>query len=308
MKRFPVMLLLALALTLALVGGAGWWWARQRRAPTRDQNALPTPGQPRAEVTAGVRPPAQRVPITGLSAAETTARIEKIRRDYEEITGKVSADYAAAGSTFPGGLNAFLRQLALLAREKHADLAAFLSPHELEDVELRDTPSGQMVQRLLGNTAATDEQRRAVFELQIAFEDKFALTFDLSPPALLARESQHIVMQMKIRDVLGDDLFGAWLSGEGTDYASTVAFVRQQGFAASVPLDLWQVKNDFILARLQLRARTDLSPAQARSAEAALVNQATVRVTGLIGPAARETAGNDVIGWLPSLPANPSGK
>jgi hypothetical protein len=308
MKRFPVALVLALALVLAFVGGAGWWWARQHRAPPPGQSVPPTAEPPRVEAVTGALPPAPRVPITGLSAAERTARIEKIRRDYEEITGKVSADYAAAGSTFPGGLNAFLRQLALLAREKHADLAAFLAPRELEDVELRDTPSGQTVQRLLGNTAATDEQRRAVFELQIAFEEKFALTFDLSPPALLARESQRIVTQMKIRDVLGDGLFRAWLSGEGTDYASTVAFVQQQGLAASVPLDLWQVKNDFILARLELGARTDLSPAQRRSAEMALVNQATMRVTGLIGSAALATAGNEVLGWLPSSPATPPGK
>jgi hypothetical protein len=307
MKRFPIVLVLALALTLAFVGGAGWWWARQRRAPPPAPSAAPTPGQPRAEASPGVPLPAPRAPITGPSAEEKTARIEKIRRDYEEIAGKISTDYAAAGSTFPGGLNAFLRQLALLAREKRADLAAFLSPGELEDIELRDTPSGQTVQRLLGGTAATEEQRRAVFRLQLAFEDKFALTFDLSPPALLARESQRMVTQMKIREVLGDALFGAWLNGEGTDYPSTVAFVKQQGLAASVPLELWQVKNDFILERLQLRARTDLSPTQMRSAEAALANQVRARVAGLIGPAALATAGSEVLGWLPA-PPNPPGK
>ena len=303
MKRFLVVLVLAVVLTLVFVGGAGWWWARQRRAPPLSQTAPSPAEQPRGEAIATAPPPAGRAAVTGLSPAEQTARIEKIRRDYEEITGKVSSDYATAGSAFPGGLNAFLRQLALLAREKHADLAAFLTPRELEDVELRDTPSGQTVQQRLGNTTATDEQRRAVFQLQHTFEDKFALTFDLTPQALLARESQRIVTQMKIRDVLGDTLFGTWLAGEGIDYPSAAAFAQQQELAASVPLDLWQVKNDFIVARLELKARTDLSLAQMRNAEIALINQATTRVAGIIGPARLAIAGSDVLGWLPPLPA-----
>ena len=129
---------------------------------------------------AAIAPP----PIAGLSGPEKLDRIEKIKRDYDEITGKFSVEYAMAGDKFPGGVNAFMRQLALLAFEKRADLAAFLTPRELEDAEMRDTGAGQKVQTLLGNTAATDEQRRAVFELQKAFEDKFALTFDLAPPIL----------------------------------------------------------------------------------------------------------------------------
>ena len=237
--------------------------------------------------------------MTGLSASEKEARVEKIRRDYDEITSKFSADYAAAGASFPGGLNAFLRQLALLAREKHADLAALLTPRELEDVEMRDSNSGQTVQRLLGETAATEQQRRAVFELQMAFEDKFALTFDLAPPALLVRERERQATQSNIRRVLGDELFGAWLGGEGTDFATMADFARQQGFAASVPFDLWRAKSDFLLARLELRARPDLSAAQLAEAEAALTNQTNSRVAGIIGPLALANGGRDVLSWLP---------
>jgi len=294
-------LLLALAMLVLLSGGLRWW-VSYRRAQSAEKD-LPMREQSRDASVIVVPPPlAPRPRITGLSAAEKSARIEKIRADYDEITAKISADYGAAGDKFPGGVNAFLRQLALLAREKHADLAAFLAPRELEDVEMRDTPAGQATQRQLGDTMATEEQRRSAFELERAFEDKFALTFDLSPTALLARESDRMATQAKIRGVLGDELFGAWLRGEGTEYASAVAFAQQQGLAASVPLDLWRVKNDFILAQLELKARTDLGPQQLRDAENALANQATVRVTGLIGAAALVNASNEVFGWLPRAP------
>ncbi len=233
------------------------------------------------------------------SAAEKSARADKIRRDYDEITKKISADYATAGDTFPGGLSAYLRQLALLQREKHADLAALLTPRELEDLEMHDTNAGQSVQRLLGDSSATDEQRRAVFHLQQEFEDEFALTFDLTPAALLARETERVATQEKIRSALGDDLFGAWLRGEGADYAAFAALAQQQGLASSVPLELWQAKSDFTLARLQLKARTDLSAAQSADAERALASQTLTRVTSLIGPAASTDAGRAALSWLP---------
>src|SRR5471032_1788042 len=231
-------LLLVLAM-LVLLSGSLRWWSSYRRAESSAKDSRPRGPMPSGGVIVVPPPLAPRPRITGLSAADKSARIEKIRADYDEITAKISADYGAAGDKFPGGVNAFLRQLALLAREKHADLAAFLTPRELEDVEMRDTPAGQATQRQLGDTMATEEQRRAAFELERAFEDKFALTFDLAPAALLARESDRMATQAKIRGVLGDDLFGAWLRGEGTEYASTVAFAQQQGLAPGVPLDLW---------------------------------------------------------------------
>ena len=295
-------LLLALALLLLLGGGVGYWsW--QRRAPVVEPGAAVPTGETRGDGAgpATSRRP-KREPVTGLSAAEKTARAEKIRRDYDDITGKISIDYGTAGDAFPGGLNAFLRQLALLAREKHADLAALLTPRELEEIEMRDTNAGQMVQRLLGDTAATEQQRRAVFAWEAAFEDKFALTFDLTPPALLAREKERQATQAGIRRVLGDELFGAWLVSEGNDFAAMTAFARERGLATSVPLELWRAKSEFTLARLELKVRVDLTAAQLAFAEEALANQVNVRVAGIVGPLALANGGRDVLGWLPQAP------
>jgi hypothetical protein len=239
-----------------------------------------------------------------LTAADRLARADKVRRDYDEMTAKFSADYGAAGNAFPGGLSAYLRQLALLQLEKRKDLAAILTPRELEDLEMRDLPAGQLVEKLLGDTTASEELRRAVFRLQKEFEDQFALTFDLTPAALLARETARQATQQKIHAVLGDDLFGAWLRGEGPDYAGFAAYTREQRFGANVPLDLWGAKNEFTLARIQLKARTDLAPAQVIEAERVLVNQTLVRVTGIIGPAAvASPAGREMLSWLPLPPA-----
>ena len=284
-----------------------WWWSsRGGRQPAAVKRPV---GQTILRVAAGsapagiprARPPEPPAPPT-LSPGEKAARVEKINRDYDEIRTKASADYSAAGPSFPGGLNAFLRQLALLEFEKRADLAAVLSPSELEDLEWRETTAGQLVQKLLGDTPATETQRRAVFRLQRAFEEKFALTFDVAPAALLQRETARHTLQEQIHAVLGDALFAAWLQGEGGDYAQFVKFAAVQGLPAEAPLQLWRAKNEYTLQRLELHAQNTerrLPAEQMRAAQAALTQQTEARILAIVGQGAMPAARAEVLSWLP---------
>jgi hypothetical protein len=258
-----------------------------------------TPAEPATAPTINRPPPPEPGSGGPLSADEKAARIEKIKSDYDDIRTKAARDYGAAGAAFPGGLRSFLRQLALLEREKRADFATVLSPRELEDLELRETLAGQLVQRLLGKTDATDEQRRAAFRLQRDFEDRFALHFDVAPAALLERETARQHTQEKIRAALGDELFGAWLAGEGGDYANFVAYVSRQNLPPSASLELWRAKNEYILRRHELIADQTLSPEQQAAAQKAAIQQTETRVAGIIGPGPLQTARADVLRWLP---------
>lgn len=265
--------------------------------PPRPREKETAVARPRAavETAASARPPDLYPPQT---AAEKAARIAKIKRDYDEIRSKASAEYSAAGAAFPGGLNAFLKQLALLEREKRADYAKVLTPRELEDLEMSETSAGNLVERLLGPTHATVEQRRTVFQLQRAFEDQFALTFDLTPKALFERESARQRTQEQIRAVLGDDLFGSWLYGEGEDYALWVAFAAKHTLPDSVPFDLWRAKNEYTRRRLELAAQK-LPAEQQRAAQAALALEIESRVLQIVGPSVLQSGRSTVLGWLP---------
>jgi hypothetical protein len=297
MKRFGV----TLGLLLLAVAGGWWWWRAPDEMRGVPGSAPSVSGGNVAEKAntsaAGSKPSAghgERV----LTPAEKAARIEKIKRDYDDIRAKAAADYGAAGAKFPGGLNAFLRQLALLEREKRADFAAFLSPTELEDLEYRETSAGQLTQRLLADTAATEEQRRAVFRRQLAFEDRFALTFDLAPKALLEREAARQQLQQEIRRELGDALFSAWLRGEGGDFANFSKFVGEQRLPESLAFQLWETKNEFVRRRLELSA-LGLPAEQARALQGALAKEMEGRVRGVLGSAADRPGARELLAWLP---------
>jgi len=286
-------------LLVAALGIVAWRVSAPPAAVTKPEPKAASAAVP-AKRGPVVAPPSERSSESpgATSAAEKAARIAKIKRDYDEIRNKASAEYSAAGAAFPGGLNAFLKQLALLEREKRADYAQVLTPRELEELEMSETSAGNLVDRLLGPTHATVEQRRTVFQLQRGFEDQFALTFDLTPKALFERESARQRTQEQIRAVLGDDLFGSWLYGEGEDYALWVAFAAKQTLPDSVPLDLWRAKNEYTRRRLELAAQK-LPADQSRAAQAALALEIESRVLQIVGPSALQGARNNVLSWLP---------
>jgi hypothetical protein len=234
-----------------------------------------------------------------LGVAEKNAAVARIKGDYADIRNRVTAEYSAAGNAYPGGLNAYLRQLALLERERRADLAAVLSAREFEDLQMRETAAGQLVERLLGGTTASDAQRRAVFREQQRFDDRFAPSFDVTQAALLERERARQQTQERIRGVLGDELFAAWLVGEGDDFKQASLFAARLHLPATVPLELRRVENEFTLRRLELAAVPNLPAEQRHAALLALAQQTEIRVLSMIGAGAFLNARRDVLGWLP---------
>lgn len=278
-----------------------------RRAPEAAPPPALSPGALAPSPPQPAPPPIRPTPPAGASVAADDAEarrraiaalIARIEADYHEVRGKAAADYAAAGKSFPGGLNAFLRQLALLEREKRADLAKELTPRELEDYEYRETNAGQQVARLLGDTGATEAQRRAAFRHQLAFEDRFALVFDMAPAALAEREAARQATQENIRGELGDALFAAWLRGEGAEFGQMAELVATQGQPVAAALDLWSARNEFIRGRLRILADPALDAAQRQAAVARLAEQAEIRVASVVGLAALQAGRDEALQWL----------
>lgn len=255
---------------------------------------------PVREIPAPPPAAAERPSAPGLSGAEKAARVEKIRRDYEEMTARFAAEFTAAGANFPGGLNGYLRQLALLEREKHNDLGAVLGAAELEELELRETFSGKAVQKALGTTAAGDELKHAVFRIRKEFDDKYALIFDLSPAALLARETERQAAQEKILAVLGPELSFAWLREEGPDFSEIATFVGQQNLGRETALEVWRIRNEVARRNLAATLQPNTNPEAVAASRAATAAGARERLTAVVGPVAAQAVGPGVFRWLPA--------
>ena len=261
-------------------------------APVSDQRV-----QPRVAVEAKGAA-ISKIGAGDLSVEEKSGRVEKIRRDYEEMRTKISAEYAAAGAAFPGGLNGFLRQLALLEREMRADLAQVLTVTELEDYEMRETTTGKnLAQRLVGLSVA-EETRRAVFRMMREFDDRFSLVFDVSPPALLERTRVQQAMWEKVRAQIGDKAFGQFARPDDASWAEIQAEAARLGWPEKVSDELWRIKTELVLRRLEIAAQPGLTAEQRTVMRAAHGAQTRSRVVALTGPEVL-VPGSAAFGWVP---------
>ena len=96
--KIAVVAVVAVALTL---GGLRQWrtWEAEMSRAVPAESAPATKARPTKTETAMS---ATTAAMPTSSPAERMARVEQIRKDYDEIRAKMSAEFAAAGAAFPG--------------------------------------------------------------------------------------------------------------------------------------------------------------------------------------------------------------
>ena len=293
--KAPRLFLLAAALAV-LLGGA--FLLRRAIPPEGSSSGV---ASARTGDAGGPGPAEKQGPVSSrregaaLSPQEKQTRVERIRRDYDEVRTRTAAEYAAAAGSFPGGINAFLRQLALLEREKRADLAAVLSPEELDTLELAESNAGQTVRRALAGSGATEAQVRAVFRLEREFQDRFALVFDLTPAALLERQRVRDEYDGKIVALLDPMDALAWLTARDGDQGLMNDWVRQRGLPPAAALELWRIKSDFVVRRLELKSAKSVPP----TALGELIRETQSRLSAAAGADTLAKERDGIFRWLP---------
>jgi aryl carrier-like protein len=92
--------------------------------------------------------------------------IQRINDDYAEMTSQIRA--GMQGITLPEDRE----KLALLEREKRADLAAVLSPDELSDYEMRSSTIATRLRSTLTVMDATEAEFRAIYNIEQPLTDR----------------------------------------------------------------------------------------------------------------------------------------
>ena len=222
------------------------------------------------------------------AAAARAARIAAILRDYTEMIATADAEFRrdlAADkdlTQITARLKVFETRLALLDRERRADLAPLVSPHELDEIDLRESRTGQRLRAALDGVTVTAEELSLLLALQRDYEERHPLA-----PASgdeLASTLARAAFNTRFHDVLGAERFAAYMVREDPSYRRYLAVATDNQLPPDTAFYLWELKNEALGRAAEVAARPGLDRAQRAAAMQAVGQAVEARLASLVNP------------------------
>lgn len=230
------------------------------------------------------------------------AKIEMIQRindDYTEMQAQVRA--AAQGITLPEDRE----KLALLEREKRADLAAILTPQELEDYEMRTSITAMRLRNTMTWMDATEAEFRTIFRIQQPFDSQ------LYPPSAggsmmytseLMQQRRELTEKMhaQVRQALGDARTADFIRASNYEFQQLAQLAQRENRPMADAVRAYELRD--ATARESGRIGNDrtLSNEQKLAALRALAQNTRAQLAVALGPMAGEAYAKSAT-WLQAI-------
>jgi hypothetical protein len=232
----------------------------------------------------------------GIPAAKID-QFNKINTDYAELTQKVHEE--SMGILLPEDR----AKLALLEKEKKADIARLFTPDEQLEYDLRNSEAANMVRSRAGRFDLTEEEFRAVYAAQKSFEDANPRPDQLTPGFAQQRQA---ALDAAFHDALGDDRYAEMKKANdpamnpGNQEVLTRLVTRLNLNPSTVP-NVIAVQQDVQQRAVAIRGNTALTLGERTDQLSALATEAATKLTPLLGPTGFEAYKQNGGQWLNTL-------
>ena len=226
---------------------------------------------------------ASRARAFGSIPAAKVEQLSAILKDYSDIAAGVRD--RAKGVTFPEDRE----QLALLEREKRADLVKLLTPEELADYDLRSSPSAAIVRNRLRFFNPSEDEYRAITAAQLAFDERYGVTNLLSAEQQQRRTEAEVELNAQIKNLLPSERLTEYAITTDPFYSRIDALVQEAHLPATATAHVVTAQRDFAQRGTAIKENRNLTSADRESQLSALAQEATIRLTTLLGPHAFAT-------------------
>lgn len=263
------------------------WWRNRTGSATREQQLRNRRELSDALVAAfgddlGLLGGNDATQFAFLPAAKRDA-LRRITQDYDEMM----AAFNTGGLQLPSDRE----RLKLLRAERDRDLAALLTPEELEAYHMRTSASAAVVRGRYGDGIETEEDFRRIYALQKAFDEKYAFdgsTGRISPETMRARSEAQRQLQDDIRASLGDDKYAALRRASDSDLRTVDGLAARLNLPAGTTDRVASARETFASQSQQINADTSLTPQQRRAQLQDLGARAKAELTQALGAEAGE--------------------
>jgi len=210
-------------------------------------------------------------------APDKLARVRDIDRDY----GELGMQRRAGGLTLPGD-----RELqSLLEKEKSADLAAVLTPAELEEYQLRSSTAASILRWQYAAVEPTEAEFRALYRATRLVDEKLGPLGNVLTSEMLEQRAEVMreVMPAELNSVLSPERLEEFQQLSDPQYAQTAKVVTRLRLPAATTREVVAIQRTATERASAIRGDQSLDAEGRRAALEQLSRETTAQLTDQLG-------------------------
>jgi hypothetical protein len=234
--------------------------------------------------------------------ADKVDRLRDIQDDYNRQRSDIYANNR-------GGLLPDEQQkIAALDKGMRADFAAVLTPQELADYDLRSSNTAQQLRNNLAAFDATEQEYRAIFQLQQAFDDQFGRMYGPpSPEDMKARSDAQKQLTQDINTALGPDRAAEYQRDTDYSYRQATQLVERLELPPDTANQIYTAQKDIQQRATALRTDRTLTADDRNSQLAGLATEAQTTLTATLGAQGYQAYTQNGMGsWMQNIVPRPA--
>jgi len=204
-------------------------------------------------------------------------QVQSILSDYGDLRNQV---YMSANGVI---LPEDREKIALLEKEQRADLEAVLTPEELLEYQLRSSPTANSMRSQLALFNPSEQEFRAIFDLQQSFDDKYGSTNMMTAASYRERQTHQQELLDQVKNVLTPDRFAGYQQAIDPAYQMVNRLVARLELPASAANEVVAVQKDIGTRASALRSDSNLTREVKNAQLTALADEATGKLNAVLG-------------------------
>ena len=209
--------------------------------------------------------------------------VQRINDDYAEMMGQVRA--AMQGVTLPEDRE----KLALLEREKRADLAAVLTPDELANYEMRTSPVTSRLRTAVTILDSSEAEFRALYQIHDQFRDVLYPNYNTGSMAMESLDKRRDATRQasdQVKAALGDARYAQYQRAMDSDFQQLYRLGQRDGVPYDTLVRAYDLRGPAAQASTAILDNPALSLDAKRTALKDLAQSTRTQLLGTLGPAA----------------------
>ena len=231
---------------------------------------------------------------------EKIDQLQSILSDYGEMRSQI---YSTTNGVM---LPEDRAKLALLDKEQHVDLAALLTPQELEEYNLRNSSTASQLRSQLALFNPTEDEFRAIFKIRQTLDDQFGSTMTMTMEQRRQYTEAQTQLLPQFQAVLAPDRFAAFQQAVDPAYQQINRLVARLELPPDTSTQVVALQKDIMQRATAAQTMRDATPDQ-RAAQLIVLNQeATAKLTQTLGARGYEAYKANGGYWLQMLQPRPT--